>query len=68
MEEKKKKRKSNTSTPDVVDSFFTMDNSSNIQDCDKHAQEGKANEKFYSKNICKSLLLAAEITVIMNIK
>lgn len=49
-------------------SQWTIVQTYKIVDCDKHAQEGKANEKFYSKNICKSLLLAAEITVIMNIK
>lgn len=36
--------------------------------CDEHAQQGKATEQFYLKNICRSFLLAAEITVIMNIK
>ena len=28
--------------------------------CDKHAQQGKATEQFYLKNICKSFLLAAD--------
>lgn len=71
MRECGKKKKSNTSTPDVVDFLFSqlpVVQTYKIIDCDKHAQEGKANEQFYLKNICKSLLLAAEITVIMNIK
>lgn len=67
----KKKKKKVIHVPLMLLTHFskwTIVQTYKIIDCDKHAQEGKANEQFYSKNICKSLLLAAEITVIMNIK